>query len=487
MSTSDPTAWRCLEHRSAFAPFSRDRATGLIQCLSFDSRDCTWSPNMSTCLDILASSPNAGASVCGEMHLQNFGVTGLDNPEHWCVVVDSRIPQFQQSASSRPASASPAPSGSPTPRAQSAPPRSASNPTSSSPSPGATPTAGTENTTTAQIAVAVGPVVVQRPVASNSPSRNTRTTPQDADISIQSSSSEETSSPQTVIIATSAFVAIATIVFIGFVMYLVRQRKIRRKGITITSEKTEKVPKGALVFGHGKKQRLQGTRDWDRLDEEEDEDEDFPPSTIIVGLGDQATVILQPQSSASSSFVGGDTTVVPNASMSSVRALIMGRLDSPPPSYPASAVSVRHTLHLEQQTQLELAGGSTTTSTTSTGMVVKLEGLDEQGDESIQRTSSEKADIDIHLLPAIPTTRLFPAKGTMDGELKRHSDVTSQTLGGYQMGLAGPSNERLFSPPPAHVPGLLGLSVPSVQSTVLGRDSALPPYSSRPPSRQASS
>ncbi|KAJ3078835.1 hypothetical protein HK102_004209, partial [Quaeritorhiza haematococci] len=439
MSTSDPTTWRCIQwtlspSSSNVAPFSRDPATGLIRCLSFNNRDCTWSPSLGSCASILASSPSAGVSVCGEMHRQNFGGTGLDDPSHWCVVVDSQIPRFQAAPPALPPvpnSVSPVPS--PATPAQPDPTQAVRNSTATAPVAEGTATAvvtGAGNSTATQTPLPTGQVVSQRPAPSNSNLRNTPTTTADADVSIQASSSSETSSPPTVIIAASAFVVIATTVFIIFVVYLVRQRRRRKEGITITSEKTENIPGDAEVSG--KKQQLAGTRDWDRLDEDEDDDEDdesFPSSPVVVGAeGDQATVILQPRASISSSFVVGDrdAAVIPDVSMLSSGAFIMGRLGSRPPSYPASAVSVRHTLHhgeqqQQQQQQMELVGASTTTSTTSSGMIVKIEVLD-QGDESVERMSGGGTG-DVHLLPAVPTTRLFPPKTMMDGELTRHSDV----------------------------------------------------------------
>jgi len=62
---------------------------GNAECLSTDGRDCFW--NTVSCSEITIVNattipPNSQISplVCGQMHYSIYGITGYDDPAHWC-------------------------------------------------------------------------------------------------------------------------------------------------------------------------------------------------------------------------------------------------------------------------------------------------------------------------------------------------------------------------------------------------------------------
>ncbi|KAG9409257.1 hypothetical protein AC1031_019507 [Aphanomyces cochlioides] len=64
------TPWRCLAHRSQYAPI-RLNAAGDMECMA-NGRNCAWS---ATAMSTLS---------CGIEHLAKLQTTGYDKRNHWC-------------------------------------------------------------------------------------------------------------------------------------------------------------------------------------------------------------------------------------------------------------------------------------------------------------------------------------------------------------------------------------------------------------------
>lgn len=76
------SAWQCLAGTPVPLRFS---ATGQVECMSSDGKNCAWQTDDAGCTGLLQSpvSPVNPLS-CGEQHQQLYGITGYDTPEHWC-------------------------------------------------------------------------------------------------------------------------------------------------------------------------------------------------------------------------------------------------------------------------------------------------------------------------------------------------------------------------------------------------------------------
>lgn len=83
--------WQCV------APFTtpvRRNAGRDIECMSYNNRDCLWQGSMGDCNTTLAQNQNNGGLrplICGQMHLQQWGGSGYDNPGHWCAQLNARM------------------------------------------------------------------------------------------------------------------------------------------------------------------------------------------------------------------------------------------------------------------------------------------------------------------------------------------------------------------------------------------------------------
>ncbi|EQC28268.1 TKL protein kinase [Saprolegnia diclina VS20] len=73
--------WSCMRVNSAIDAF-RLNADGDVECGSLDGRSCNWVKTSSKC----DSSPS-DALACGAMHKKLYGITGYDDPSHWCYKV----------------------------------------------------------------------------------------------------------------------------------------------------------------------------------------------------------------------------------------------------------------------------------------------------------------------------------------------------------------------------------------------------------------
>ncbi|KAH9129562.1 hypothetical protein AeMF1_000378 [Aphanomyces euteiches] len=78
------TPWRCVAHRSQYAPI-RLNAAGDMECMA-NGQNCAWSATANACRDRLASVDNRAVSTlsCGIEHLAKFQATGYDKRNHWC-------------------------------------------------------------------------------------------------------------------------------------------------------------------------------------------------------------------------------------------------------------------------------------------------------------------------------------------------------------------------------------------------------------------
>ncbi|ETV89962.1 hypothetical protein H310_15199, partial [Aphanomyces invadans] len=72
--------WKCLPSVGS-TPFSIAK-DGNVQCWSDNGRDCAWSAD---CKSLVASGAQPKMPlVCGCMHKDVYGMTGYDQPTHWC-------------------------------------------------------------------------------------------------------------------------------------------------------------------------------------------------------------------------------------------------------------------------------------------------------------------------------------------------------------------------------------------------------------------
>jgi hypothetical protein len=76
-------AWQCLD---GIGSPMRVNGAGEIECMALDSVNCLW--DEANCKkNLLLDSAIIKPLACGEMHQRQYGATGYDNPEHWCVKV----------------------------------------------------------------------------------------------------------------------------------------------------------------------------------------------------------------------------------------------------------------------------------------------------------------------------------------------------------------------------------------------------------------
>ena len=63
----------------------RKNASGDIECMSQNNKDCLWKSNANECQALLDSPPiDIKPLTCGSMHKDKWGSTGYDNVAHWC-------------------------------------------------------------------------------------------------------------------------------------------------------------------------------------------------------------------------------------------------------------------------------------------------------------------------------------------------------------------------------------------------------------------
>ena len=81
----DATPWNCNTNwNNLWSPLRRN-ASGNIECMSRNARDCMWQPNPVAC-ERLRAAPPPGLQplVCGAMHREKWGYPGYGNPASWC-------------------------------------------------------------------------------------------------------------------------------------------------------------------------------------------------------------------------------------------------------------------------------------------------------------------------------------------------------------------------------------------------------------------
>ena len=79
------TCWKCDDWNGRnFTPMRRN-ADGDIECMSPNGRDCIWRGTKEACDAITAAPPAVVQPLtCGKDHQRKWGVTGYDQPTHWC-------------------------------------------------------------------------------------------------------------------------------------------------------------------------------------------------------------------------------------------------------------------------------------------------------------------------------------------------------------------------------------------------------------------
>jgi hypothetical protein len=83
--------WKCL---SPYTTPARKNAAGDVECMSWNNRDCMWMGSDAACNSTLTQhkdNPGVRPLICGEMHRQQWGGTGYDNPNHWCAQLKPRL------------------------------------------------------------------------------------------------------------------------------------------------------------------------------------------------------------------------------------------------------------------------------------------------------------------------------------------------------------------------------------------------------------
>jgi hypothetical protein len=84
--------WRC--GVAGYQAPMRINNNGNVECMSTNSRDCLWMGNTRDCVNQVSARAAHAATrsqirplECGEMHRQQWGGRGDDNPGHWCSIV----------------------------------------------------------------------------------------------------------------------------------------------------------------------------------------------------------------------------------------------------------------------------------------------------------------------------------------------------------------------------------------------------------------
>eukprot|EP00667_Euglena_gracilis_P018238 EG_transcript_19347 len=91
-------SWRCkLESPNTgltWTPIRRNEA-GDIECMSLNAKDCFWLDDEAQCLATVQKYQSAALQplVCGEMHQRVHGLTGYDDPHHWCYTGQAMFPK----------------------------------------------------------------------------------------------------------------------------------------------------------------------------------------------------------------------------------------------------------------------------------------------------------------------------------------------------------------------------------------------------------
>lgn len=79
VSTNYTTPWMCILD---YAAPMRLNSKGDVECMSLDGVNCLWN---TPCNTSLSNDPSKIVPLtCGEYHRIHWGITGYDNPDHWC-------------------------------------------------------------------------------------------------------------------------------------------------------------------------------------------------------------------------------------------------------------------------------------------------------------------------------------------------------------------------------------------------------------------
>lgn len=89
-----PQAEACQHTGLTWTPIRRNEA-GDIECMSLNAKDCFWLDDEAQCLATVQKYQSAALQplVCGEMHQRVHGLTGYDDPHHWCYTGQAMFPK----------------------------------------------------------------------------------------------------------------------------------------------------------------------------------------------------------------------------------------------------------------------------------------------------------------------------------------------------------------------------------------------------------
>ena len=80
--------WKC-GVAEATAPM---RWNNEVECMSLNSKDCTWAKTVAECDNYLKTNPqNVKPLACGKGHAAAWGGPGYDNKDHWCAKVSEAL------------------------------------------------------------------------------------------------------------------------------------------------------------------------------------------------------------------------------------------------------------------------------------------------------------------------------------------------------------------------------------------------------------
>jgi len=78
-------SWQCMTGDGTYYAPLRKGASGDIECMSKDGRNCEWKQGKAAC-DPVAAAPVSPMNplACGNAHNSLYGMTGYTTPGHWC-------------------------------------------------------------------------------------------------------------------------------------------------------------------------------------------------------------------------------------------------------------------------------------------------------------------------------------------------------------------------------------------------------------------
>ncbi|ETV91492.1 hypothetical protein H310_14012 [Aphanomyces invadans] len=86
----EAAAWECKAWGDSVSAFRVHLNSNLVECYSNNGRDCLWVTSMDVCRSNLVAADGKMVAQplkplrCGPMYLEVWGMTGNDQPGHWC-------------------------------------------------------------------------------------------------------------------------------------------------------------------------------------------------------------------------------------------------------------------------------------------------------------------------------------------------------------------------------------------------------------------